>query len=151
MNGTTAYTGITYVIPCGAAKLDAPAPARDLYTGAMFRHTLAAAEAAAEGDEQARILILSAEHGLIGLDEIVAPYDRKMGQPGSVTAERIAAQAAALGIGWRAEVDAFLPRAYFQVLDEALKTLHVYAREVYEFTAGIGEQRGVNRTVTLAA
>ena len=47
-----------YVIPCGAEKQDKAAPARDLYTGSMFKHTLAAA--LAQGD---RVLVMSAKHG----------------------------------------------------------------------------------------
>lgn len=139
--------GITYVIPCGGAKLDQPAPARDLYTGAMFQHTLTAAQAEATVTG-GRILILSAKHGLVTLDTVLAPYDQKMGQPGSVTPVEVAAQALAFGIDWGAEVYAFLPAAYYGVLDEGLKLLDVYVQDVYEATCGIGEQRKVNRIVT---
>lgn len=149
MASTTAhYTGITYVIPCGAHKLDHPAAARDLYTGPMFRHTLTAAQANAEHDTQARILILSAKHGLITLDTVLAPYDLRMDQPGSITAETLAEQALALGIDFGSEVYAFLPAAYLARLDEALRTHDVYVQNVYEVAAGIGYQRGVNKNVT---
>jgi hypothetical protein len=149
---STQYDGITYVIPCSAGKLGRPAPARDLYTGPMFRHTLAAAQAsAAAGTRPARILILSALHGLVGLDTVLAPYDCKIGQPGSVTPAVLAAQALALGIDWGSDVDALLPAAYFAVLNEALRTLDVYAREVYEAAPGIGYQRNVNACVRQAA
>ena len=134
-----------YVIPCGAAKLSHPAPARELYTGAMFRHTLAAARAlAGTGDA---VLILSAEHGLVDPAAVIAPYEQKMGQPGSVTAAELARQAAAARIGSGAEVYALLPAAYFRVLDEALRTLGVYAQDLYEGTGGIGGQRHVNAVV----
>ncbi|MEU1592879.1 DUF6884 domain-containing protein [Streptomyces sp. NPDC005708] len=42
--------------------------------------------------------MLSALHGLAMLDEWLKPYDLRMGQPGSVTAERLRAQARALGV-----------------------------------------------------
>jgi hypothetical protein len=32
-----------------------------------------------------RILILSVLHGLLPLDRVIAPYDLRMGQPGSIT------------------------------------------------------------------
>lgn len=51
-------TDYVYIVPCGGEKTDHAAPARDLYTGQMFRHTLAAAQAqlAYTGG---RVLILS--------------------------------------------------------------------------------------------
>lgn len=76
------------VISCGSAKLDRPAPAHRLYTGTYFAAQLAWARARFPVD---RIRILSAKHGLVGLGERLEPYDLKMGQPGSVTADRIAA------------------------------------------------------------
>src|SRR5258708_6437878 len=140
---TTTTTGqVTCIIPCGATKLDRPAPARDLYTGPMFRHTLAAAQAETDAIG-GRVLVLSARHGLIDLDTVLEPYDQKMGQPGSVTPDTIAAQATALGIDWGAEVYTFLPAAYYRPVDEALKTLAVYAQDVYEATARIADQRHV--------
>jgi hypothetical protein len=149
---TGRYQGITYVIPCGAAKLDHPAPARDLYTGQMFRHTLAAAEAAATWDRthgcgEARILILSALHGLTELHAVKAPYEQKMGQPGSVTPAELTAQALDLGIDWGSDVYALLPAAYYTALDEALRPLCVYVQPVYEAAPGIGYQRNVNACI----
>lgn len=157
------FTGITYVIPCGAAKLDHAAAARDLYTGQMFRHTyenvakLAAADqAAGRGGGQVRILILSALYGLVEIDQEIEPYDLKMGAAGSVTVERVREQATALGMGWGdgdayedgpGEVYALLPKAYLRVLDEALREIYVYVQDVYEGCAGIGEQRRVNAII----
>lgn len=139
---------IFLIIPCGADKLDHAAPARDLYCGSMFRSSLAAVQAEA-ADTEATILILSALHGLITLDTVLEPYNVKMGDAGSVTAQTVAAQAAALGMDWesRPDVYAFLPNRYFAVLDEALRSDDVYASQVYEACGGIGEQRGVNRIV----
>lgn len=134
------------IIPCGSDKAEAPAPAAELYVGGMFRSALAAAKAEADACG-GTVLILSALHGLIALDTIVAPYDCKMGDESSVSVERIAEQAQELGVVWGADVYAFLPRAYFDRLDAALRLDDVYAAQVYEACGGIGEQRGVCRIV----
>lgn len=83
------------VIGCGAAKLDRPARAADLYVGSYFRLALSAAQQLADRDD---IAILSAKHGLLGLDQLVAPYDLTMGQAGSVTTDQLARQATARGL-----------------------------------------------------
>ena len=58
------------IIACSASKLDKAAPARDLYTGALFKASLAVAEALSD-----RVVILSAKHGVLELDAVVEPYD----------------------------------------------------------------------------
>lgn len=132
------------VVPCGSEKLDHPAMARDLYTSTMFRLAWDAAMAEVEAYEgQARILILSALHGLIDPATIVDPYDVKMGDPGSVSPETVTGQAIALGVEWGDDVYGFLPSAYQSVLDEALRVLDIYPQQVYEATSGIGDQRHV--------
>lgn len=63
------------IIGCGASKLSESAPARDLYTGNLFR--------AARDHVEARglpWLILSALHGLISPDLVIAPYDVTMAE-----------------------------------------------------------------------
>lgn len=137
----------TFVIPCSAEKLPRPAPARDLYTGPMYRHTLAAAEAAAGGPGGGRILILSARHGLICPGAELEPYEQRIGRPGAVSAGRVTEQARDLGIGWESRVFALLPRAYFRLLDEALRPLGACPADVYEGTRGVGEQRRVNSLI----
>lgn len=130
------------IIPCGAAKAARPARARDLYTGQQFRLTLAAA---LEQADPAHVLILSARHGLIALDQVVAPYDTKMGDPDSVTAEQVRSQLAGHGITWgnRPDVYAMLPKAYWAVLDAACRAEDIYPADVYEAAPGIGYQRQV--------
>lgn len=134
------------IIPCSGQKATVAGPARDLYTGSMFRHTLAAAE---NLDDDVTVLVLSAEHGLVTLDTVLAPYERRMGQAGSVTVETVAAQAEALGIT-DGDVYAFLPQKYFSVLDQAMRQHDVYVADVYEADMGIGEQRRTNRCATEA-
>ena len=142
---------ITYVIPCSARKAGRPMAARDLYAGQMTRHTLANAEALAQIDRDAgrpaRVLVLSALHGLIDPDQVIAPYDCKMGAPGSITPALLAGQAWKLGIRNGSDVYALLPRAYYDVLDDALRRLDVYTQDVYEACAGIGDQRHVNALI----
>lgn len=87
-------TGSLVIIGCGAAKLDRPAPAAQLYTGQHFRACLATATAIAPRDS---ILILSARYGLLGLDDPAEPYDLTMGQPGAIGADQLATQATARG------------------------------------------------------
>jgi hypothetical protein len=142
------YEGITYVIPCSGAKLDHPAPARNLYTGQHFHHALINIERLAaldetEGRGPARVLILSARHGLVDPDTVLAPYDQRMDSPGAITAAQLTDQARTLGIDWGAEVYTALPKPYLARLDQALRELDVYVQDIYEGTASIGEQRRV--------
>lgn len=58
------------LVGCGKSKLAHPAPARELYVGPLFRAHLAEAEASAP-----HVYVVSALHGLLPLDEVVAPYD----------------------------------------------------------------------------
>ena len=71
-----------YLIACSQSKLDHAAPARDLYTGQAFKLAMKAAEAAS-----ADILILSALHGVLEPEDIIAPYDCFLG--GLPTMERV--------------------------------------------------------------
>ncbi|HEU0130814.1 MAG TPA: hypothetical protein VFQ85_07470 [Mycobacteriales bacterium] len=59
------------LVGCGKVKADAAAPARELYTGALFRK--AAAYAEAHADEW---YVLSAFHHLVAPDTTLQPYDR---------------------------------------------------------------------------
>ena len=74
----------TYLIGCGKNKQPTTSKVRDLYTGQLFQKALAYAEASAEkasrdGHVQPDILVLSAFHGVIGLDRTSQPYDLSMG------------------------------------------------------------------------
>ena len=63
------------LISCGKRKAAHPAPARDLYQGDLFRKSLRYAEEVLEADE---MFILSAKHGLVALDEVIAPYEQTL-------------------------------------------------------------------------
>lgn len=66
---------VLVVIGCGKDKRTEPSPAGDLYTGQHHRRARAAADALAARLPNARVMILSAKHGLIELDDVIAPYD----------------------------------------------------------------------------
>lgn len=122
------------IVPCGGRKLDHAAPAGDLYVGSYHRQTRKAATAIAERTG-ARVLILSALHGLVELGTVLEPYDLRMGQPGSVTAARVAGQAAALGIA-AAVVTVIAGRAYADVVT----AVWPHAVRVLDGTSGMPHQ-----------
>lgn len=122
------------IVACGAAKLDHPAPAGEMYTGSYHRATRRAAAVLA-GDA-GRVMILSAEYGLLDLDTVIAPYEKRLPER-QVPAEWVAmvrAQAAAAGIATAPVVLA--GRAYVhgarQIWADAVAPL--------EGTRGIGDQ-----------
>jgi diadenosine tetraphosphate (Ap4A) HIT family hydrolase len=61
------------LVSCVKSKRPDPAPARDLYTSALFDGFRTYAEANADS-----WYILSAEHGLLHPDEVVTPYERTL-------------------------------------------------------------------------
>lgn len=62
------------LVACSSQKLDRPAPARELYCSPLFRKSLAFAEARCS-----KVYVLSAALGLVDLDAVTAPYDRRLG------------------------------------------------------------------------
>jgi hypothetical protein len=75
------------VVSCGRSKRNHISPAATLYTGRYF--TTARTWALSVGWPW---LIVSARHGLIRPTSLVAPYDTKVGDAGSITPAAIAAQ-----------------------------------------------------------
>jgi hypothetical protein len=61
------------VVACGKKKKNAPAAAKDLYIGTSFVLARKAAEATGEP-----WMILSARHGLVSPDLVLAPYDQTL-------------------------------------------------------------------------
>ncbi|MET8824022.1 DUF6884 domain-containing protein [Streptomyces rochei] len=85
------------VIPCSAGKRPLPdgveeLPAAQLYTGPYFTKCLAAAQAIS-GE---RVVIVSAEYGLITPDTPIRPYEKRL-DPRTVDHAKHRAQAAAMG------------------------------------------------------
>jgi hypothetical protein len=127
------------VIPCSGAKLDRPAPAGELYTGSL--HALARRTADALTAQGGTVLILSALHGLLTLDQVVAPYEQRMTDPGAITETALRAQVAALGLADATDVILLTPAAYTAAA--AAVWPHAATPLAHQ---GIGRQRG-----TLAA
>lgn len=126
------------LIPCGAKKREVQSPARELYLGDMFRMTLRAAETIA-GEKGGRILILSGRHGLLELDQVVAPYEQRIDQPGAVSSEAVRRQAEDLGLLDEAEVLVLAGKAY----SETAQKVWPHARTPLCGLRGIGYQRQV--------
>lgn len=82
------------LVGCASTKFSRPAPARDLYTSQLFRKAAAYAELTCD-----RWFILSAKHGLLSPDQVIEPYDMKLGTPTSPPihewADRVRGQLAA--------------------------------------------------------
>jgi cytoplasmic iron level regulating protein YaaA (DUF328/UPF0246 family) len=130
------------IIPCGGAKLETPANARDLYIGSMYRDQLATALTMTTPEN---IRILSAKHGLIALDTIVEPYDLKMGQKGSVTSETLAGQLdEMLPKNETYLIDALLPKKYAAALEDATAD---HIENHFHGCAGIGYQKQVLKKI----
>jgi hypothetical protein len=81
-------SGSLAIIPCGARKRQGTHVARELYVGPYFRAALRWAETGRFD----RVLILSAKHGLVDLDDQVESYDLTFGDEGAVTADVVRQQ-----------------------------------------------------------
>lgn len=62
------------LISCASKKASSEMPAGELYASALFKKSLAFAKSL----NPEKIFILSAKHGLVGLDEIIAPYNQTL-------------------------------------------------------------------------
>ncbi|NEE25426.1 hypothetical protein G3M53_08090 [Streptomyces sp. SID7982] len=123
------------VIPCSGAKLDRPAPAGDLYIGPLHIMARQAADALVAGG--GTVLVLSALHGLLTLDEKVEPYDHTWKDPGSVTVEELRAQAVRLGLADAADVVLLTPGEYTRRASAVWPGARTPLAHL-----GIGKQRG---------
>lgn len=63
------------LVSCGKLKRDVPSPARALYLGKLFEKSLAHA---LKTTDPARTYIISAKYGLLGLDQVIEPYNVKL-------------------------------------------------------------------------
>ncbi|MEU1076521.1 MULTISPECIES: DUF6884 domain-containing protein [unclassified Streptomyces] len=126
------------IVSCGGRKstTEQPVPAGELYCGSYHVALRRAADAlAGQAARTARVLILSALHGFVALDELIAPYDLRLGDEGSVTGEKLRQQAADLGV-LHADVTVLGPRAYV----EACRSVWPELTDSLAGTRGIGEQ-----------
>lgn len=122
------------LVPCGSVKATSPRAAGDLYTGGYHRLTRRAAAALTTSDSTR---IVSALHGLLPLNQVIAPYDLRLGQPGSITAEQLEAQADQQGLFGHPDVVILAGRNYTRL---ALQ-IWPHAQTPLAGTRGIGEQQ----------
>lgn len=122
------------IISCGKTKAATPQPAADLYTGAYFKTLLRYARHHAPGHN---ILIISAQHGLLPLHRIVAPYNQRLGWPGCITPSRVHEQAARLKLLDRRDVWVLGGRPYVHIV----RTVWPHAVSVLEGRGRLCEQR----------
>lgn len=141
MTTTRAQTAPLMIVACSAAKADHPAPAADLYRGSLFTMNLAAARA-----ESPRVMILSAKHGLVPAEQVVAPYDTTLGDVDAITARDLAAQFDALPSD-TLEAWFFGPGAYARMAAAAGEAVGVSVHHVNEADAGVGYMRRTARVV----
>lgn len=123
------------IIPCGNTKLGTSAPASEFYTGSMFQDALRTARKLYTDD---RIYVLSAKHGLVTLDQVLEPYDLKLGDPGSIDAGVLAKQMDKFGI--EGTVTSLMPKMYDKLFTEAAGS-KVEIDHHFEGTRGIGDQK----------
>lgn len=128
------------VIPCGGKKLTEPAPAGDLYIGSQHRLARQAADTLAR-NLGARVLILSAKHGLLDLETVVEPYDMTIDHPNAVTAQDVAHQL--IGMDARTII-ALTPKGYTNLLRGRVGTR---IEDRLAGTSGIFEQRTILSTI----
>lgn len=129
-------------MPCGATKAAVPRPAGQLYTGGYHRLTLRAAHALTTSDN---IRIVSGRHGLLPLDQVIAPYDLRLGQPGSISADHLEDQADQQGLLGHPNVVILAGRDYTRLSQQVWP----HARTPLAGTRGIGEQQ--HRLARIAA
>ena len=123
------------IIPCGNAKLGTAAPASEFYTGSMFQDALRTARKLYTDD---RIYVLSAKHGLVTLDQVLEPYDLKLGDEGSINANALAKSMDKLGI--EGTVVSLLPKMYDKLFTEAAAG-KLDIDHYFEGSRGIGDQK----------
>lgn len=122
------------IIPCGGAKRTEDCPAGEMYIGGYHRACQAYALSLAPLEE---VLILSAKHGLLRLGDIISPYELRMGQPGSVMARIVKAQAQRLRVAdWSGDVIALGGKRYIAVC----KVIWPDCLTPLEGVGGIGKQ-----------
>jgi len=132
---TPATAGPLVIVPCSAAKLDRPAPAGELYRGSL--HTMCRRAADTLTATGGTVLVLSALHGFLTLDQVVEPYDQRIGRPGSITAAELREQAHRIGIAAARDVTVLAGGDYAA----AVRAVWPQARNPLAGSRGIGEMR----------
>jgi hypothetical protein len=131
------------IISCGAQKAPDRQKAQLLYTGPYFQDCLAYARTLAPDKD---IWILSAKHGLLGLNDELDPYNLKMGEPGSITTTELDGQAEFYGL--REEQVVVIGGGLYV---EACRQIWPDVQAPLEGRGGMGQQRQWMRTQTYNA
>jgi hypothetical protein len=131
---------VIVIVACGAKKLDRPARARDLYVGPYFKACLAYALTLAKPKD---VFIISAKYGLVGLNDVIEPYDKRLGDPFSVTEFSLTTQAEQLGLLGQ-KVKVLGGRKYVGLCRKVWKKLEA----PLEGKGGLGEQIAWMRSQT---
>lgn len=119
------------ILACSKSKLDVPAPARELYTGALFKLALQYAESVAD-----RVLILSAKHGVVESTSVLRPYDEKL----PTEKHRLAVWGNLVAGQLQSTIAPGVPRANLPVAAELAKRVLCLAPQSY--VSGIGFMYG---------
>lgn len=124
------------IVPCGSRKTELPeSPAGELYVGGYHQACRRAAEVLTTPE---RILILSALHGLLPLDRVIAPYELRMGQPGSISRLALRRQAEQLHLVDEPRVIVLAGAAY----TAAARQVWPHATAPLAGAGGLGHQVG---------
>lgn len=122
------------IVPCGKSKAPTASPAGEMYRGTYSRLALRAATALTDRSD---IRIISARWGLLPLDQVIEPYELRLGQPRSITAAKVRAQAAQQGLLNRRHVIVLAGHAY----TELVRQVWPHALTPLADTGGIGYQQ----------
>lgn len=129
------------IVPCGKSKAPTSSPAGEMYRGTYSRLALRAAAALTD---RADIRIVSAKYGLLPLEQVIEPYELRLGQPDSTTAEHVRVQAAQQGLLDRPKVIVLAGRDYAGLVQRVWP----HALAPLAGTSGIGDQQ--NRLARIA-
>ncbi len=123
------------LISCCGLKLQEPAPAEQLYQSQLFKKNLAYAKQTAD-----QVFILSAELGLVRLDQVIEPYDftlTKQSKQFKLIWSEFVAEQLELEVPAGAELTILAGRSY---RDHLIPLLDSYTVQVPLAGKGIGEQ-----------
>lgn len=110
------------LVSCSSQKLDHVAPARELYASSLFRSSLKLAERLCE-----RVYVLSARHGVVSLDQVLAPYNVTLSRMPTkdrvLWGYRCAIQLVALEGALPMNAALYAGREYVEPIEQALRPL----------------------------
>lgn len=118
---------------CGNKKADTARPVRELYLGPYTRMCLRWAERTAAQLPDCDVLLLSARHGLVRPDDVVAPYNTRWGDPECIRYPELFRQVEGYGLAGVPDVRFIGAKQYFR----RIRRLWPHATEVFPPNKGI--------------